>query len=388
MPALSREVMLARVVRVRKRRMVLATTAAAVTAVLAVTAAAPLIGRAGQDEAGAKPRVSHQANLMNVIFQDPSHGYVVQERCTMLDYRDEPGSTPAVSPNVEITCRWALLKTADAGRTWQERPLPAEPATENTGFRLNPSRSLMFWAPEPGVLALGTAGRRYWTSADGGETWSQAPDQYEVPPEGWVSLHGTKDEPVFLKSAPDAEPGKWPIVTASDGSYWLPCLPLNQPPLCVTVSRDLGDTWQRLPVDPAGHEVTFVATYDGRTVFAGIGGQPGRLMRSQDGGQTWQAVPAPAQPALTGADVLALPNGDLLMTISRAEGGMVRIRPDGGIEEITGAPKHTGWMYHSGGVIVAPGFGEMRQDPQVPPVAWISSDNGATWIAVPGLVQR
>jgi hypothetical protein len=377
----SKETMLARVSRARRRRSAVAGVGALAVCALALTITVPLLsGNGPWLGADAPPRVIHEVRLDNVIFTDQRHGYALQERCTMLHPDDLVPPAPQETPDVQQQCRNQLLVTSDAGQSWQERTLPADPAHKDAGVEILLGHSLMLWVPTPGSLALGGWDRRYWTTTDGGTTWQESSTPRDVGPPGSFGVFGLDDRPVFLASAPPGGPDsvgdKNPIVAASDGSFWAECITGS----CVRVTRDLGQTWQNLTVDQSGGRVDWVATSDGSTIYAA---RDETLIRSVDGGLTWQPLPGVAL-AGRGADAIALPNGDLIMTRASEAGGMFRLRAGATtVEQLTGAPAHTNALYRTGGWLVAAPAIDQREDPDLGPVAWVSPDGGGTWIAVP-----
>ncbi|HEX6683279.1 MAG TPA: sialidase family protein [Candidatus Limnocylindrales bacterium] len=382
---MSKETMLVRVARARRRRSAMAGVGAAAAAVLGLTIAVPaLTGSAGGDAQGIGPRLVHQVQLVNVLFTDLQHGYAVQERCSML-HPDEvqlPGPGEP-TPDVQRDCTSQLLATADAGQSWQERALPAEVATKDAGVEIRTGHSLMFWAPAPGTIAFGSWNRRYWTSGDGGVTWTESPTQRDVGPPGSLATFGLDDRPVFLATSPptgEQRSDKNPLVAASDGSYWLACV--TNP--CIRGTHDSGQTWQVVTIGPPAQAVDWVATTDGQTLFASFwDGAGSTLIRSTDAGGSWEPIQGVAL-AWRGADAVALPNGDLIMTRASEAGGMFRMRAGSTtVEELAGAPTHVHVLYRTGGWLVAATGIAQGEQPELPPVAWISGDNGTTWIAVP-----
>lgn len=97
-----------------------------------------------------------------------------------------------------------------------------------------------------------------------------------------MGTFGPGDTLTFLTSAPpDGIATKKtthnPAVPASDGSFWTACTP--DP--CVRVTRDHGATWQPMSTVDGVTAVDWVATTDGRSVFAAARQPAGpRLLRS------------------------------------------------------------------------------------------------------------
>jgi hypothetical protein len=374
---------LTRVAMVRRRRTAAIAAGCSVLLVGMTLAAVATVrpNPAGTQLGGDFPQRLYSAELINTVFTDRQHGYVVQQACSM----DAPGEVPvgAPTPDVHQECRSQLLVTTDAGRTWQTRPLPGDPATKDAGVDLFPGHSLMLWVDDTGRLAFGGWNRRYWTTADGGSTWHESGTPRNTGPAGSLGTFGSDDRLTFLTtSPPDAmvaknPSAKNPVVPATDGSFWLAC---SAGP-CVHVTRDHGLTWQTLSTIDSATTVEWVATSDGRSVHASVRtGAGSRLVRSTDGGSTWTVLGL----ARPGAAGLALPNGDVIVAEASEEGGVHRLEAGASaLERLTGAPAHVNALYLSAGVVVAARSWDHRDDPDLESVVSVSADGGTTWTAVP-----
>src|SRR5262249_33980438 len=137
---------------------------------------------------------------------------------------------------------------------------------------------------------------------------------------GTYGTFSANDQVTFLQSPPpEVVSDKNRLVAARDGSFWIASSVDNR----VYVTRDRGTTWQRLTTVDSATGVGWVATADGRTVYAFVrSGTAPQLVRSTDGGTTWSTVLDLPWPTSNG---LALPNGDLLLVRASAEGGTYRL---------------------------------------------------------------
>jgi hypothetical protein len=115
---------------------------------------------------------------------------------------DNPGEVPAgdPTPDVHRDCTSHMLATADGGRSWEGRALPAEPGFKNLGVDVVLGHSLMLWR-SGATIALGGDDMRYWTSADGGQSWIESPTPRSVPENGFAWF-GHSDEVVSLATRP------------------------------------------------------------------------------------------------------------------------------------------------------------------------------------------
>lgn len=391
----TRDVMLARVTKARRQRAAAVAGFAALavgTAATAVTLGLGDAGRSGARPGGdGVPPPQYSLRLTGVLFTDHDHGYVVQERCTISFPEGTGAPEGGPTPRTDTECRSHLLATADAGRSWQVRPLPTEPPGKDAGDIEFSGRSILLWTPGAGVVAVGGPDRRYWTSDDGARTWRESDTARPVGPPASVGVVGPDGKPTFLATFPpggrDAVGPKNPLVGATDGSFWVSC----RDAACVRVTRDRGQTWQTVPVRDTVLSVDWVATVDGRTVYAGVRDRAGpRVLRSTDAGATWTEAarldgadadgnPIPAERGALGC---ALDGGDLVVVLAGG-GGTYRL-PAGAttVRKVTGAPDHAGVLYTTGGWLVATHVHATGDRPDLGSVGSLSPDNGRTWQAI------
>ena len=381
------DAMLARVAKARRRRAAGAVAGcAAILGGLALAAVSVIPpGLTGAPGAGEQPAHVYHGQVINTVFTDQRHGYVVQQGCSLDNVTRVPEGAP--TPDVHERCQTQLLVTEDGGLTWRTRALPGDPATKDAGVPLVQGHSLMLWVDGTGRLAFGGWDRRYWTTADGAVTWQESATPREVGPAGSMGVFTADDRLTFLTSPPpEGIPAKKaqpdPAVPATDGSFWTACA--TGP--CVRVTRDHGATWPAMSTVDSATSVDWVATYDGRTAYASVRTPGGyRLVRTSDGGVSWSDVLGMPQPS---AGAAALPDGDLLLVRASEEGGMYRLRAGGStLEPVADAPAHAGPMYVSGGVLVAAQAWQESDRPDLGSMVCVSADGGATWTAVPAPVD-
>jgi len=373
-------VMLARVARARRRRTTAAAAGAGVAVVLAGAALIGPLGFGGRAPAGAEPEPeppSYRNELLRVVFTDRNHGYVLQRRCTTTFPQGRDfigGETP---PTVH-DCAAQLLATADGGRDWRERLLPTDPGTPDK-YRDPSGRSLAFWSAGGGTIAVAGNDMRYWTSADGGVTWTLSPDLRDGGPAGAAGVVGPREQQAFLTPPAGGltvKEGTNQIAASTDGTFWRACSDRS----CGMVTRDLGATWETLAIGSGAEAVDWVASYDGETVYASVGPA---IMRSTDGGARWSEVARRVGSERSVAGVV-MPDGDLVLTEGR-DGRAFRVAAGTtSLERLPDLPQTAGYLYRTGYWLVASQGVEARDgDPDLGPIVLVSPDKGTTWQTIP-----
>jgi hypothetical protein len=374
------DVMLARVARVRRRRTATIGAAAGVAAVLAGAALIWPLNAGGRTPTGAgaePPAPIYRNELLRVLFTGDSHGYVLQRRCARTFLGGTAFAGERAWPSVRA-CGAQLLATADGGRSWQPRNLPADPGGPDQ-TRDPSGRSLAFWLVDATTLAIAGHDDRHWTSRDGGVTWTQGGRRDEGPA-GAAGVVGPDERPVFL--APPAgglRPGTEgvnPLAAATDGSFWRACTDRA----CAEVTRTFGATWERKLPGTGAEPVDWVTSYNGETVYACLGPA---LMRSSDGGASWTQAARRVSSQRSTAGVV-MPDGDLVLTEGR-DGRLFRLASGAtALERLPDLPFPATYLYRSGDWLVAsPGHEQREGDPDLGSIVMVSPDNGTTWRAVP-----
>lgn len=237
--------------------------------------------------------------VQGVGFSSASDGVISLQQC--LGCRNNGDQT------AHSTDRYWLVSTRDGGRTWNlsarrysiQQPL----FIGQNGW----AGGLQATGPEAGGIA------RYYVTHDGGRSWNVAPTAAPNEGGGLVSLGGNEAWAIGLSTqvailhAPVAgsrltATASQPIhgdqtnvaVIAGDAGT---AYAFNSTASRETfVTHDDGRTWQHIaPPCPRGSTAALAGAY-GETVWANCSsarGQTTGLVRSDDGGRSWQQLPAP-----------------------------------------------------------------------------------------------
>lgn len=239
----------------------------------------------------------------------------------------------------------AILRSADGGRTWQRTDLPTKMGGNMPGRSIG--ERLAVDPTDPRKVVFGSRNSGLLRSVDHGATWSR------------------------VESFPAVVPAYDALVT--------------------------GAGWDRLP--PDGHGVGWV-TFHGRDIYAGIVRPENGLVRSPDGGTTWEALPdqpkgmLPHQAKFDAAGRMVVVYSDAPGPNGVGNGAVWRFEPKRGTwTDITPEKPGPGNTFGYGGVAV---------DPKNPDVVMVSTlcrwsrgdtvfrtvDGGKTWRSLKETARR
>jgi len=201
-----------------------------------------------------------------------------------LAFRDASVGWTVLS--IPTEARPGLYITRDGGRTWQEQAIPLPPELQKAWATAEVPR---FFNAREGILpvrfSLDTGGmvRVFYSTSDGGETWSP--------------LSSLKEASAFDFVSPQRG---WVAAPSGDGGL-------------VMQTTDGGKSWQAVSSGPDLGQIGQLDFVDGRNGWALRQGEQGSyLLRTTDGGKTWQAVARPNEAALPTPLAIATANADLL----------------------------------------------------------------------------
>jgi hypothetical protein len=404
---LDRAIMLARVRRGRRRRNARNAVAAAVLAVAGGSAFGVQAQFAGQPSPTTQAESGGVYTTVEGIgFANRDTGFVLVTAClSSPDQAYERFRSPQGVPSTPNApeCRRRLIATADGGRTWRDRNLPADLGVFPSGTRVIQQPPLLVLGDKTLVLRLGADDQR-WMSSDAGLSWQQRDATGRatvatVPPD--VPLIRRSQEPgdtaatqlaVVNRDGSIANLDTGPTdvritvgpsardlgVAATDGSRWLTGVTATNQGR-ILVSRDAGRTWQTIQSQPTTDgqaSLTDISTIDGRTVSvisrsrsADEATEVVKVFRSSDSGVTWSTSPIPPLAPATenrlvhgvmGA-VLQDSGGDVLAAV---DGSLYLLPPNGrAYVQIAHAPKDIVSLSRSGPWLVATTFDRMGSRP-------------------------
>lgn len=270
-------------------------------------------------EAAEHPTWLEDAELADVYFVDPQHGWAVGDRGVIWHSADGGQTWQPQQSSTEMrlqsvyflnrregwicggktdpythTTSGIVLHTVDGGRHWRKRSRAGLPALKRVCF-FSPDKGFAVGEPS----AMFTSG--CFTSDDGGRSWKPLHGYTKT---GWLTgdlidpltgalagaggklaavrrhaLEGTRTPPVGMRGLRSMKllppTGGWLV---GDGAL-------------VLRTRDLGRTWETPPAAlPGDADDLFdwhaLATFESHTWIAGVPGT--RVLHTADGGQSWQ----------------------------------------------------------------------------------------------------
>ncbi|MFT5223288.1 MAG: photosystem II stability/assembly factor-like uncharacterized protein [Glaciecola sp.] len=167
--------------------------------------------------------------------------------------------------------RHPIAVSEDRGRTWESRghDQPTRRAKQASVVLVHPDE------PDHFIIGTGTdrmrPGDGVWVSRDAGETWQRS--GFPLSAVNHLVLH---DGVVFAGVNTPDHSGS----TETAGLYQ---------------STDFGESWSPVPSWPAGARVSALAISPEGSIFVGTLTTESSLLRSDDGGATWDALPIAGQ---------------------------------------------------------------------------------------------
>jgi photosystem II stability/assembly factor-like uncharacterized protein len=233
---------------------------------------------------------------------------------------------------VAVGERGTILRSSDAGQTWQRTPRVARPTLTGITFAPSPAQT-RGWAVGHDALIL--------TTADGGRTWTRQ----------W---QGENLQQSFLDVL--AWDDRHAVAVGADGLY--------------LETKD-GASWQRRKIAPDDFHLNRVSRGPTGTLY--LAGERGTLLRSTDAGATWQPIPAPYEGSFYGV----LPLGAREILAYGLRGNAFRTSDDGATWQPAAMPAP---------VLLA--CGVTQPDHRVvlggpAGSVYVSADGGRTFLAVP-----
>ena len=185
-----------------------------------------------------------------------------------------------------------LWRSTDAGATWAQADTPGVAAFSEINRGPTRVTQILFDPYEPDTVWSGIEIGGVWRSRDRGRSWT-------LLQQGLVSgdVHG-------IAVWRDADGTPHLLATTNKGLHR---------------STDEGEHWTHEPIDsPWQYERAIVLAPDGRTLWMTNGNGPpgssGRLLRSTDGGRSWQGRPLPRTTNSTVSGAAAHPSAPSLLS--------------------------------------------------------------------------
>lgn len=184
------------------------------------------------------------------------------------------------NPRNSISIGEGMFKTLDGGKTWKRMGL--EKTRHIHRIAIDPRNSQVAYVAALGEVWGANAERGVYKTTDGGSTWKRV--LYVDESTGCADLVVDPANPNKLFAAMwDFRRGPWTFRSGGPGSG-------------LFVSHDGGESWKRLtgddglPKGELGRIGLAIARSNPKIVYALVEAKKPALLRSDDGGQTWDAV--------------------------------------------------------------------------------------------------
>ncbi|MGC8635082.1 MAG: WD40/YVTN/BNR-like repeat-containing protein [Candidatus Limnocylindrales bacterium] len=306
------------------------------------------------------PTLAPQSEQMVVVLDAEHAWYVVVG----------PGASPVTGAPTDIL-HYAVYRTSDGGRTWQQRAVPGNyPATAASLVFVDPKHGDLLCSAERFSSGTSTV---LWTT-DGGASWQV------VGTAAWIGSMFAASDPstLWAGAPPEAGPVAHPLLAASrdGGRTW-------QDVSLPGLSAGLGGAARWLAGPPVFRDAsTGVVTVT--TINSGFHPETW-LYRTSDGGHAWSLVAdrpmeAAAGPALLDATHWLLPLVNPLGVAASSDGGFTW--HDLGTRGLGGVA-NPGWIAWIGGLDAshAAALVPTGHASPGPAALYLSADGGASWHA-------
>jgi photosystem II stability/assembly factor-like uncharacterized protein len=164
----------------------------------------------------------------------------------------------------------AILRSLDAGQTWQRLHIPSGDSLDFRGI-------VAFNATSAYAMSSGEAEKsRIYKTTDGGETWNL---QYTGGRKEFFLDSIACLSEMHCLALSDPVEGKFFLLTTTDGEHWNPLSSDKMP--------------AALPTEGAFAASNTCLSFSGDEIFFGTGGPAARVFHSADSGRTWTVAETP-----------------------------------------------------------------------------------------------